>query len=407
MQHQAQYRRPNTTTNHSTSTNHCLILNLTALTAWLLVVKPATIRTVLSLVVSPKWPVHQLDVKNAFLNKIPIWTEASTSCLGSHVAYLLIYVDDIILQALCTTLLQQIISFIHSVFDMTDLGALNYFLGIPATRHFTGLFLSQGKYTIQLIEPAQMANCNPSRTPVDTESKLEPEGVLVQDPTMYHSLACGLEYQTFTRPDLSFAVQQIFLYMNAPHKPHLAALKRIVRYVQGTLDYGLPLYSINTTSVVGYTNFDWAGCPSTRRSTSGRGDNLLSWFTKCQHTLSSYIAEAEYRGVANIVVETAWLHNLLRELHSPLSDATLVYYDNVSAIYMPVNLVQHQLTKHIKIYIHFICDMVIAGHVRFLHVPSHYEYVYIFIKGLTSTLFEEFQSSLSIRPHSAPNAGAY
>ncbi|GKB35202.1 ribonuclease H-like domain-containing protein [Tanacetum coccineum] len=261
---------------------------------------------------------------------------------------------------------------------MTDLGALNYFLGIPATRHFTGLFLSQGKYTIQLIKRAQMANCNPSRTPIDIESKLEHEGVPVQDPTMYRSLACGLEYLTFTRPDLSFA---------------------------GTLDYGLHLYSINTTLVVGYTNSDWAGCPCTRRSTSG--DNLLSWSAKCEHTLSSYIAEAEYRGVANVVAETAWLHNLLRELHSPLYAATLIYCDNVSAIYMPVNPVQHQLTKHIKIYIHFICDMVIAGHVRFLHVPSHYEYVYIFIKGLTSTLFEEFQSSLSIRPHSAPNAGAY
>ncbi|GJU53499.1 ribonuclease H-like domain-containing protein [Tanacetum coccineum] len=222
----------------------------------------------------------------------------------------------------------------------------------------------------------------------------------VQDPTMYHSLACGLEYQTFTRPDLSFAVQQIFLYMNAPHKPHLAALKRIVRYVQGTLDYGLPLYSINTTSVVGYTNFDWAGCPSTRRVII-----FMPRSAKCEHTLSSYIAETEYRGVANVVAETAWLHNLLRELHSPLSAATLVYCDNVSAIYMPVNPVQHQLTKDIEIHIHFIRDMVIAGHVRVLHVPSRYQYADIFIKGLTSALFEEFQSRLSIRPHSAPTAG--
>ncbi|GKF29084.1 ribonuclease H-like domain-containing protein [Tanacetum coccineum] len=73
-----------------------------------------------------------------------------------------------------------------------------------------------------------MANCNPSRTPVDTEFKLEPEGVPVQDPTIYRSLACGLEYLTFTGPDLSFAVQQIYLYMNDPRKPHLAALKRIM-----------------------------------------------------------------------------------------------------------------------------------------------------------------------------------
>ncbi|GKF74773.1 ribonuclease H-like domain-containing protein, partial [Tanacetum coccineum] len=94
----------------------------------------------------------------------------------------------------------------------------------------------------------------------------------------------------------------------------------------GTLDLGLHLYASSTTSLVGYT--DWAGCPSTRRSTSGYsvflGDNLLSWSAKRQHTLSRSSAEAEYQGVANIVAETTWLRNLLRELHSPLSTATLV-----------------------------------------------------------------------------------
>ena len=239
---------------------------------------------------------------------------------GSQVAYLLIYVDDIILTASSTALLQQIIASLHSEFDMTDLGALNYFLGISAVRHSTGLFLSQRKYALQLLERAHMANCNPSRTPVDTESKLGPEGVPVQDPTLYSSLAGGLQYLTFTRPDISYAVQQICLYMHDPREPHFAALKRIMRYVQGTLDFGLHLYSSSTTSLVGYTDADWAGCPSTRRSTSGYcvflGDNLLSWSSKRQHTLSRSSAEAEYQGVANIVAETAWLRNLLRELHS-------------------------------------------------------------------------------------------
>ncbi|GKE42784.1 ribonuclease H-like domain-containing protein [Tanacetum coccineum] len=124
-----------------------------------------------------------------------------------------------------------------------------------------------------------MANCKPSRTPVDTESKLGPEGVPVQDPTMYRSLAGGLQYLTFARLDLSYAMQQICLYMHGPREPHLAALKRVLRY----------------------------------------------------HTLSRSSVKAEYRGVANGVAETAWLRNLLRELHSPLLVATLVYCDNVSA----------------------------------------------------------------------------
>ncbi|GJW13974.1 ribonuclease H-like domain-containing protein [Tanacetum coccineum] len=147
---------------------------------------------------------------------------------SSQVAYLLLYVDDIILTASSTTLLQHLINSLHHEFDMTDLGALNYFLGISVVRHSTGLFLSQQKYALQLLERAHMVNCNPSRTPVDTESKLGPDGVSVQDPTLYRSLAGGLQYLTFTRPDLSYAVQQIYLYMHDPREPHLAALKRIL-----------------------------------------------------------------------------------------------------------------------------------------------------------------------------------
>ncbi|GJW28974.1 ribonuclease H-like domain-containing protein [Tanacetum coccineum] len=294
---------------------------------------------------------------------------------GSQVAYLLLYVDDIILTASSITLLKQLIDSLHREFDMTDLGALNYFLGISAVRHSTGLFLSQRKYALQLLERAHMVNCNPSRTPVDTESRLGPDGVPVQDPTMYR-------------------IQQICLYMHDPREPHLAALKRILRYVQGTLDLGLHLYASSTTSLVGYTDANWAGCPSIRRSTSGYcvflGDNLLSWSAKRQHTLSRSSAEAEYRGVANVVAETAWLRNLLRELHSPLSTATLVYCDNVSAVYMSANPVQHQRTKHIEIDIHFVRDIVTAGQVRVLHVPSHYQYADIFTKGFPSALFEEF-----------------
>ncbi|GJX26107.1 ribonuclease H-like domain-containing protein [Tanacetum coccineum] len=112
-------------------------------------------------------------------------------------------------------------------------------------------------------------------------------------------------------------------------------------------------------------------------------------------------------GVANVVAETAWIRNLLRELHSPLLTATLVYYDNVSAVYMSANLVQHQRTKHIEIDIHFVRDMVKVGHVRVLHVPSRFQYADIFTKGLPSALFEDFRSSLSIRPPPAPTAGAY
>ncbi|GJZ31144.1 ribonuclease H-like domain-containing protein [Tanacetum coccineum] len=158
---------------------------------------------------------------------------------GPDTAYLLLYVDDIILTASSTALMQRIISSLHAEFAMTDLGPLNYFLGISATRTTAGIFLSQTKYATEILERAQMLNCNPCRTPVDTEKKLGPEGSPVTDPTLYRSLAGALQYLTFTRPDLSYAVQQLCLYMHDPREPHLNAMKRVLRYLQRTTESGI------------------------------------------------------------------------------------------------------------------------------------------------------------------------
>ncbi|GJW12478.1 ribonuclease H-like domain-containing protein [Tanacetum coccineum] len=383
------------------------------------IVKPGTIQTVLCLAASRHWPIHQLDVKNAFLHgdlsdtvymhQPPEFQDSVHPDYGTDIAYLLLYVDDIVLTASFESLLQLIIGSLHKEFAMTDLGSLNYFLGISVTRDSSGLFLSQKKYASEILERAYMVNYNPSRTPVDTKYKLEADADPVSDPTLYRSLAGSLQYLTLTRPDISYAVQQVCLYMHNPREPHFSALKRILRYVKGTLDYGLQLFSSSTTNLVANSDADWAGCPTTRRSTLGYcvflGNNLLSWSSKRQPTLSRSSAEAEYCGVTNVVAETCWLRNLLRELHTPLSFATLVYCDNVSAVYLSCNPVQHQRTKHIEIDIHFVRDLVVAGQVRVLHVPSRYQFADIFTKGLSSALFEEFRSSLSIRCPPAQTAG--
>ena len=121
--------------------------------------------------------------------------------------------------------------------------------------------------------------------------------------------------------------------------------------MQICIDHGLHLYPSSISTLVSYTDADLGGCPDTRRSTSGYcvflGENLVSWSAKRQPTLSRSSAEAEYRGVANVVSESCWLRNLLLELHCPISTATLVYCDNVSAIYLSGNPVNHQRTKHI------------------------------------------------------------
>ncbi|GJU38810.1 ribonuclease H-like domain-containing protein [Tanacetum coccineum] len=112
------------------------------------------------------------------------------------------------------------------------------------------------KYAMELLKRAYMLNCNPTWTPVDTESKLGLEGTPISDPTLYQSLAGGLQYLTFTRLDLSYVVQQICLYMHDPWEPHLAAIKRIRCYVQGTLEFGLQLYASSRSSIVAYYDAD-------------------------------------------------------------------------------------------------------------------------------------------------------
>ncbi|GKE90583.1 ribonuclease H-like domain-containing protein, partial [Tanacetum coccineum] len=118
-------------------------------------------------------------------------------------------------------------------------------------------------------------------------------------------------------------------------------------------------------------------------------------------------AEAEYHEVANAIAETYWIRELLRELHTQLFTTTLVYYDNVSSVYMSANPVQHQRTKHIEIDIHFVRDKVAASHVPVLHVSSRFQYADIFTKGLPYPLFTDFRSSLSVRKSPARTAGAY
>ena len=155
-----------------------------------------------------------------------------------------------------------------------------------------------------------MAECKLCSTLVDINPKVAAvDGPPMADATDYRSLAGALQYLTFTRPDIAYAVQQVCLHMHDPRELHLAALKRILRYVRGTLHLGLLLRPSPATDLVVYTDADWAGCPDTRKSTSGYavflGDNLVSWSSKRQNTVSRSSAEAEYRAVANGVAEAS------------------------------------------------------------------------------------------------------
>jgi hypothetical protein len=180
----------------------------------------------------------------------------------------------------------------------------------------------------------------------------------------------------------------------------MTELKRILRYLRGTLDFCLHLYRSSTSELVDYSNVEWTGCPDTHRSTSGYvvflGDNLISWSSKCQNMVSCSSTEAECRVVANGIAEACWLCQLLMELHSLVSHSTLIYCDNVSVVYLASNPIQHQCMKHIEIDLHFVRNKVAIREVRILHVPTTSQFADIFTKGLSSPLFFEFCSSLNI-----------
>ncbi|XP_066342181.1 uncharacterized mitochondrial protein AtMg00810-like [Miscanthus floridulus] len=329
-----------------------------------------------------------------------------------RVAYLLLYVDDIILMASSRELVQLITARLHSEFTMTDLGDLHHFLGISMMRDSSWLFLSQHQYAVDLLQRAGMSECHLTATPVDARNKLSATtGAPLADPSEYRSLAGALQFLTLTRPALAYAVQQVCLFMHDRRKPHLTLIKCILRYIKGSLSAGLhqgtgPIGQLNA-----YSNADWVACPDTRRSTSGfcvfLSDNLVSWFSKRQTTVSCSSAKAEYRAVAHVVAECYWLRQLLQELHVSVPLGTIVYCDNVSAVYMTTNPVHHRRTKHIEIDIHFIHEKVALGQVRVLHVPSAHQFTDIMTNGLPIQLFSDFRTSLCIRDPSATTAGGY
>ena len=283
-------------------------------------------------------------------------------------------------------------------------------MAFEVTRSVHGFHLSQAKYAEDLLDRAGMSNCRPISTPIDVKPKLPAaSGAPVPDRSEYRQLAGALQWLTLTRPDIAHAVQQICLHKHDPREGHLALVKRVLRYIQGTSDHGLHLPASRSLDIVAYSDTDWAGCPDTRRSTSGYciylGDALVSWSSKRQPTVSRSRAEAEYRAIANAVSECCWLRQLLGELSVAVEKATVVCCDNISSVYMASNPVHHRRTKHIELDIHFVHEKVAVGDVRVLHVPTGQQFADIMTKGLPSSVFKEFCSSLGISRPDAPTAG--
>lgn len=205
-----------------------------------------------------------------------------------------------------------------------------------------GFFLHQRKYAHELLDHAGMLHCKPATTRVDTKTKLSAtSGSPVSDVLLYRSIVGALQYLTQKLPEIQHTFQQVCLHMHAPWDVNWVAVRRILRYVHGPVDLGITLFASAFTEITAYTEAAWAGCPDTRLSTSGFcvffGLLLISWSSKRQPTVSRSSAEAEYRAMANVVAECSWLRHLPLDLSCQVTKETVVYCDNVLAVYLSAN----------------------------------------------------------------------
>ncbi|PSS33155.1 Endonuclease, partial [Actinidia chinensis var. chinensis] len=304
-----------------------------------------------------------------------------------------VYVDDIIITGDDALGIVQVKCGLRKVFDIKDLGPLRYFLGIEVARSRHGISLSQRKYSLDLLQDTGMLGCRPASTPMVPNLKISAEsGELLSDPSIYQRLVGRLIYLTNTRPDLTFAVSIVSQFMHSPRTSHLDAVYHILRYLKSCPGLGLFYKSGVQSGLSCFTDADYAGSKSDRRSTSGfcafHGSHLISWKSKKQAVVSRSSAEAEYRAMAQGTSEILWLRSLLTELGFSVTDSSYLFCDNKSAIMLSSDSVLHERTKHIEVDIHFIREKVRSGVITPSFVSSSAQTADMFTKSIGPSLLK-------------------
>ncbi|CAL2246732.1 unnamed protein product [Prunus armeniaca] len=297
-----------------------------------------------------------------------------------------VYVDDIVVGSTSDLHVQDFIHVMTSEFEMSLVGELNYFLGLQIKQSHDGIFVSQSKYAKNLVTKFGLEGAKSARTPMSTSAKIHRDlhGKSV-DQTLYRSMIGSLLYLTASRPDISFSVGVCARFQSDPKESHLFAVKRIIKYVSGTSEFGL-WYTYDTcVNLVGYSDADWAGCSDDRKSTSGGvfyvGNNLVAWHSKKQNSVSLSTAEAEYVAAGSCCTQLLWMRQMLED-YGLAQSCFLIYCDNMSAIDISKNPVQHSRTKHIDIRHHFIRDLVEDKILSLEFVPSEKQLADILTKAL-------------------------
>ncbi|CAN0910966.1 Retrovirus-related Pol polyprotein from transposon TNT 1-94 [Linum grandiflorum] len=420
------------------------------------VAKLKTIRILLSIAANEDWPLHQMDVKNAFLNghlteevymEIPegvknsgnrnsvcklvkslyglkqsprAWFEKFSKTVvasgyqqcqtddtmfvrhgsGSKIVILIVYVDDIIITGNDTEEIRRLKCKLSTEFELKDLGEMKYFLGMEVARSSKGIAISQRKYVLDLLAETGLIGCKPADTPMQTNLQFSKEGVKPTDRGRYQQLVGKLIYLSHTRPDIAFAVSIVSQFMNEPTEEHLDAVIHILRYLKKTPGLGLMFRKTVNRTVELYTDASWASLITSRKSTTGYCSyvwgNLVTWRSKKQSVVARSSAEAEYRALALGIQEAMWIQRVLKELNLPGQGKALMFCDSQAALSIVKNPVHHDRTKHVEIDRHFITEKVETGVVDISYVPSKQQTADILTKALSRDLLEHFKSKLGL-----------
>nr|KYP32045.1 Retrovirus-related Pol polyprotein from transposon TNT 1-94 [Cajanus cajan] len=381
-----------------------------------------TIRLVVSMASYHCWPIHQMDVKSAFLNG-PLEEEVFVSqppgfeIKGKEKQVYRLHkalyglkqaprawnkrIDSFLLQlgfVKCTTE--------YGVYtkglNMTDLLIVCLYVDDLLV---TGSKAKEIKYTRDVLERFQMLNCNPVSTPVDTGNTLDKsEGDQMVDKTLYRQMVGSLRYVCNTRPDIAYGVGLVSRYMETPKQSHLLAVKRLLRYVKGTIGYGLMFpnkFSSPNHNMVGYSDADWCGDKADRKSTTGYvfmlGDAPISWCSRKQSVVALSSCEAEYIAASMGACQALWLETLLEELKTETEEGMLLMVDNKSAINLAKNPVAHGRSKHIETRFHFLRDQISKRKLKLEFCRSESQIADILTKPLKKESFEELRDKLGVK----------
>ncbi|GJR62541.1 retrovirus-related pol polyprotein from transposon TNT 1-94 [Tanacetum coccineum] len=325
------------------------------------------IRIFIANAASKNMTIYQMDVKTAFLNgELKEEVYAPRAWYDTFSRFLLdnkFSKDDIIFSLTDPKACDTFSNETSSKFQMSMMGQMSFFLGLQVSQSPGGIFINQSKYALEILKKFGMDSCDPVDTPMVDRLKLDedPLGIPV-DQTCFRSMVSSLMYLTASRPDLVFAVCMCARYHASPTKKHLEALKRVVRYLRGTINWGLWYPNDTAMALTAYVDADHVGCQDAR-------------------------SKVEYIAMSGCCSQILWMRLQLLDYGFAFNKIPL-YCDNRSAIALCCNNVQHSWSKHIDIRHHFICKQVENGMVELYFVSTDYQLVDIFTKALPREWFE-------------------